>query len=82
MKYGLISYGSLLYHSGAEIIANYLGQTQNSIALGGSTHYVMNTPSGDTRIWDLVGHSEKIDIPTQFTYDPATCFKPKSTAVQ
>jgi hypothetical protein len=82
MKYGMISYGSLLYHSGAEIITNYLGQAQSSIAIGGSTHYVMDTPYGDTRIWDLVGHSEKIDIPSQFTFDPATCFKPKSVALQ
>ena len=82
MKYGHIAYGNLLYHSGAEIMPAYLGPSQNLLALGGSTHYVMNTPSGDTRAWDMVGHTEKIDIPSQFAFDPATCFKPKTTAVQ
>lgn len=82
MKYGLIAYGNVLYHSSAEITTNYLGQTQDTEAVGGSTHYVMNTPWADTRIWDAVGHSEKIDIPTQFNFDPGACFKPKSSAVQ
>jgi hypothetical protein len=76
MKYGLISYGSLLYHSGAEIGESYGGGT------GGTTQYLMNTPSADTRVWDAVGHSEKILIPTQFKFDPATCFKPGSMAVR
>jgi hypothetical protein len=76
MKYGLISYGSVLYHSGAEVGESYLG------GHGGTTHYLMNTPWADTRAWDLVGHAEKIDIPTQFKFDPATCFKPGSTAVR
>jgi hypothetical protein len=73
MKYGLIAYGNVLYHSGAENSEAYVGGT------GGAFHYIMNTPWADTRIWDLVAHSQKIDIPTQFAFNPATCFKPAST---
>jgi hypothetical protein len=51
-------------------------------AAGGSFHYAMNTPWSDTRVWDAVGHAEKLDIPSQFTFDPAACFRPKSTAVR
>jgi len=81
MKYGLITYGDVLYHSSAETSAAYTGVESYQGAVGGSFHYVMNTPWSDTRIWDAVGHSEKIDIPTQFTFDAGACFKPKSTAV-
>lgn len=76
MKYGLIAYGNVLYHSGAENSEAYVGGT------GGAFHYIMNTPWADTRIWDVVAHSQKIDIPTQFTFNPATCFKPASTQVR
>jgi hypothetical protein len=81
MKYGLIGYGNVLYHSSAELYTNYYGQAA-PIPGEGSFHYAMNTPWSDTRIWDAVGHSEKIDIPTQFNFDPGACFKPKSTAVK
>lgn len=76
MKYGLIAYGNVLYHSGAENSEAYVGGT------GGAFHYIMNTPWADTRIWDLVAHSQKIDIPTQFVFNPAACFKPASTAAR
>jgi hypothetical protein len=76
MKYGLIAYGSVLYHSGAENSEAY------SSSRGGSYHYIMNTPWADTRVWDVVGHSEKIDIPSQFKFDPGACFKPASMAVR
>ena len=82
MQYGLISYGDVLYHSSAETSAAYTGVESYQGAVGGSFHYVMNTPWSDTRIWDAVGHSEKIDIPPQFTFDAGACFKPKSTAVR
>jgi hypothetical protein len=75
MKYGLIAYGSVLYHSGAENMEAYLN------GKGGTYHYVMNTPWSDTRVWDAVSHSEKIGIPTQFAFDPAACFKPANTQV-
>lgn len=76
MKYGLIAYGNVLYHSGAENSEAYVGGT------GGSFHYIMNTPWADTRIWDVVAHSQKIDIPTQFVFNPAACFKPASIQVR
>jgi hypothetical protein len=82
MKYGLLMYGDVLYHSSAETPFSYVGVEGYRGAVGGSFHYVMNTPWADTRIWDAVGHSEKIDIPPQFAFDPATCFKPKSTTVR
>ncbi|MEO5559178.1 MAG: hypothetical protein ABIO49_05235 [Dokdonella sp.] len=83
MNYGLITYGNVLYHSSAETSAAYTGvEGGYEGAVGASFHYVMNTPWADTRIWDAVGHSEKIDIPPQFTFDAGACFKPKSTAVQ
>ncbi|MEP6881065.1 MAG: hypothetical protein ABI866_03675, partial [Dokdonella sp.] len=82
MNYGLISYGNVLYHSSAETSSAYTGVESYQGAVGASFHYVMNTPWADTRIWDAVGQSEKIDIPTQFTFDAGACFKPKSTAVQ
>lgn len=76
MKYGLIAYGSVLYHSGAENSEAYSG------GRGGSFHYIMNTPWADTRVWDVVAHSEKIDIPSQFKFDAGACFKPASVAVR
>jgi hypothetical protein len=79
MKYGMIGYGSVLYHSSAELDTNY---GNGAGGTGGNFHYIMNTPWSDTRAWDAVGHTEKIDIPSQFTFDPAACFKPKSTAVR
>lgn len=82
MKYGEIAYGSVLYHSGAEIMTDYVGQAEYIGAEGGSTHYVMNTPWADTRIWDFIGQSQETEIPTQFSFDPGACFKPYSTAVQ
>jgi len=82
MHYGLIAYGNVLYHSSAETSAAYTGVESYQGAVGGSFHYIMNTPWSDTRIWDAVGQSEKIDIPSQFTFDAGACFKPKSTAVQ
>lgn len=86
MKYGLIAYGNVLYHSSAETGEGYLssfgGSGPSFGAVGGGTHYIMNTPWADTRVWDAVGHSEKISIPSQMSFDPATCFKPQSSAVR
>jgi hypothetical protein len=81
MNYAHIAYGDVLYHSSAENVTNYVGSEQFQGAVGGSFHYIMNTPWADTRIWDAVGHSERINIPSQFTFDAGACFKPKSTAV-
>jgi hypothetical protein len=76
MKYGVIAYGNVLYHSGAENSEAYVGGS------GGAFHYIMNTSWADTRIWDVVAHSQQIDIPRQFAFNPATCFKPASTEVR
>ena len=69
-----MTYGSLLYHTGAEV-----GALEDADAA--EPQYRLNTPIADTRIWDAVGHSEKIDIPPQFKVDESTCFAPASTAV-
>ena len=83
MKYGMIVYGSLLYHTTAEIETDYVVfPSASAPAVGGSTHYVMNTPWSDTRAWDSVGHADFIAIPTQLTFDASTCFKPSSTAIR
>ena len=82
MRYGEIVYGSVLYHSSAESSSSYVGVEQYNGAVGGSFLYIMNTPWSDTRVWDAVGQSEKIDIPPQFSFNAGACFKPKSTLVQ
>ncbi len=86
MKYGLIAYGNVLYHSAAETREAYLstfgGSGPTFGAVGGSTHYIMNTPWADTRVWDAVGHSEKIGIPSQLSFDASACFKPQSSLVR
>jgi hypothetical protein len=82
MNFGHIIYGDVLYHSSAETTANYVGSEEFQGAVGGSFNTVMNTPWSNTRIWDAVGHSERINIPTQYSFDAGACFKPKSTAVQ
>jgi hypothetical protein len=82
MKYGLVGYGQVLYHSGAEIGQNFAWPDGSGNNRGGSFHYLMNTPWTDTRAWDAVGHSEKIDIPPQLRFDPNLCFEPASVAVR
>ncbi len=85
MQYGMITYGDLLYHSALE------WQNFAAPADGSGTPYLasqlyqvtLNQPIATTRAWDAVAQSEKIPIPPQFaTFDPATCFKPQSTAIQ
>jgi hypothetical protein len=74
MKYGLVTYGNVLYHSSAEV-----GQIEDADA--SDSQYRLNTPISDTRAWDAIGHAERIDIPSQFVVDESTCFAPMSTAV-
>jgi hypothetical protein len=78
MSYGMPIYGNVLYHSTADISTSYVGLEGTGKAIGGSFDYVMNTPWTTTGVWDAIGQSEKIDIPTQFTFDPAACFPPAS----
>jgi hypothetical protein len=77
MKYGLIMYGNALYHTNAERLE---AETTNSA----DYQYRLNAPLADTRVWDAIGHSQMIDIPTNIftTFDPAQCTTPKSVAVQ
>jgi hypothetical protein len=75
MKYGLIMYGNVLYHSSAEQIEGEWSGIQDYF-------YRLNTPVADTRVWDAVGHSEKIDIPTQLSFDESLCHKPSSMVAQ
>ncbi len=75
MRYGLMMYGSFLYHSSAEL-------SEAEDARAASYQYTLNTPIADTRAWDAVGHSEKIDIPPQLAFNAAMCKKPLSTAVR
>jgi hypothetical protein len=75
MKYGLIMYGSVLYHTSAEQMEGEMLSVQDY-------HYRLNTPVADTRAWDAIGHSEKIDIPSQLTFDANLCIKPVSMTVQ
>jgi len=76
MKYGLIMYGNALYHTAAE-------QSEAELIHAADYHYRLNEPIADTRVWDAVGHSQLIDIPTNIfsTFDPSQCTTPKSTAV-
>jgi hypothetical protein len=76
MRYGMISYGDLIYHSSLEWQEVYNERSSQF-------HVLMNSPIASTRAWDFVGHAEKIDIPSQFaSFDPTLCRKPASIAVQ
>lgn len=79
MNYGLVSYGSLIYHSALEWQENersvLSGALKNNAAF---YQYQLNAPILDSRVWDSIGESDMIDIPSQFsTFDPAACRKPK-----
>jgi hypothetical protein len=76
MKYGLITYGNALYHTAAET-------EEAEVTKSADYHYRLNEPIADTRVWDAVGHSQLIDIPTNIftTFDASQCTTPASTAV-
>src|SRR5262249_13433928 len=79
MKYGIITYGDLIYHSSLEWqgISAPADGTGNPIFASQLYQTTLNEPIAESRAWDIVGQTEGIDIPTQFaTFDPATCFKP------
>jgi hypothetical protein len=83
MKYGMLTYGDLLYHSALEWEGIASPQT-DGLPIRASQLYqtVLNTPIATSRAWDVVAESEKIDIPSQFVFDPSLCFKPAKTTVQ
>ena len=82
MKYGMITYGDLIYHSSIE----FQGITANNGSpMQASQLYqvVLNQPIATSRAWDVVGESDMVDIPSQYsTFNPATCFKPDSLQLQ
>jgi hypothetical protein len=98
MKYGLVVYGDLLYHSAreqADMSPQYIsGGAQASDSTEGNTydftfegsslyHVILNQPITSTRAWDAIGEADNIDIPPQFaTFDPSTCIAPASTNIQ
>jgi hypothetical protein len=76
MKYGIIGYGDLLYHSSIE----WQTISDNKAQL---YQYQLNTPIASTRVWDDIGHSDHMDIPAQFaTYDATLCYAPDTVDVQ
>ena len=84
MKYGMITYGDLLYHSALEWEA-IAGLPSQGLPILASQlyHVVLDSPVASSRAWDAVMESDLIDIPTQFaTFDPTKCFKPQSTAIR
>jgi hypothetical protein len=84
MKYGIVTFGDLLYHSALEW-QNISAPAQNGYPTFASQDYqvTLNTPIATSRAWDVLSQAQQIDIPAQFaTFDPNTCVKPGSTAIQ
>ncbi|MGC3982255.1 MAG: hypothetical protein QM808_13460 [Steroidobacteraceae bacterium] len=80
MKYAMIGYGDLLYHSGIEWTELSDGPVNKDPQMYQAQ---LNTPIANTRVWDVVAHSDKIDIPSQFSsFNPALCKKPSNQTVQ
>ncbi|HEX4340361.1 MAG TPA: hypothetical protein VH062_30845 [Polyangiaceae bacterium] len=80
MKSAMIGYGDLLYHSSLEWQEVSDSDTNKNSQL---YQYLLNTPIATNRLWDMIGHSDKNDIPAQFgSLDTSTCFKPTMTTVQ
>ena len=77
MKYGMVTYGDLIYHSALE--------WQEVSNVGGALYqHQMNAPIASSRVWDAIYESDQLDIPTQqlTTFDPTACFKPDNLSVQ
>jgi hypothetical protein len=84
MKYGMISYGQLLYHSALEW-QNISQPQTNGYPSFASQNYqiILNQPIADSRAWDVIGETGLIDMPTQFvTFDATLCRKPMTVAIQ
>jgi len=77
MKYGMVTYGDLIYHSALE------WQEVSNVS-GALYHHQMNAPIASSRIWDAIYEADQLDIPTQqlSTFDPTACFKPDNLSVQ
>jgi hypothetical protein len=82
MKYGMVVYGDLLYHSAREQMdmspqSGLPGGAQSSDSVEGNTynytfegsslyHVILNQPITSARAWDAIGQADNIDIPPQF----------------
>jgi hypothetical protein len=80
MNYGEIVYGDLLYHSSVE-----WQELSSSVANQDPQMYqtLLNAPIASARVWDVVGHADTLDVPSQFaTFDPTACRKPAVKTVQ
>ena len=77
MKYGMVTYGDLIYHSALE------WQEVSNVS-GALYQQQMNAPIASSRVWDAIYESDQLDIPTQqlATFDPTACFKPDNLSVQ
>jgi hypothetical protein len=84
MKYGMVTYGDLLYHSALEW-ETYASAARDGLPMRSAQlyHTILNTPIATSRAWDVIGESEKVSIPAQFpTFDASACRKPSSLALQ
>lgn len=80
MKYAMIVYGDLLYHSGVEWQELSEGASNKDSQM---YQYLLNTPTGASRTWDMIGHSDRVDIPAAFgNVDPGWCRKPVDSSVR
>ncbi|MES1192059.1 MAG: hypothetical protein ABUS47_13390 [Steroidobacter sp.] len=79
MNYGLVVYGSLIYHSALEWQENERSVTAGALKNNTALYdYQLNAPIVDSRVWDAIGESDMIDVPSQFsTYNESYCIKPK-----
>jgi hypothetical protein len=76
MRYAMITYGDLLYHSSIE-----WQEVSDSSAYKNPQMYQMllNSPVATSRVWDFIGHSDHVGLPADF--DPAVCRPPSRTQV-
>lgn len=84
MKYGMVTYGDLLYHSSLEW-EGIASPQRDGLPMRASQlyHTVLNSPIATSRAWDVIGEADKVDIPAQFpTFDASQCVKPASWSVQ
>jgi hypothetical protein len=81
MNVGHIVYGQVLYHSDAEVEEQFYPKRTADAPWRppmASFHYSLNTVAADHRVWDAVGHGERIAIPALFNFNAALCKQPGS----
>jgi hypothetical protein len=85
MNVGHIVYGQVLYHTDAEAGEYYYPRRTPEVpyrAPEGNFNTTFNNVAADHRMWDAVGHAEKLEIPTLFNFNPALCKQPGSLEVR